>query len=92
MLGFLQSFSHHAALTKCDAAAPRRSQKTYFAHLPSQSQNNASKTDDTFLNRAYAICFLLSDWFLCVRMCDMPDIQFPGGITKSRSRSGVKIT
>lgn len=41
------------------------------------TEQYASKTDDTFLNRAFAICFLLSDWFLCVRMCDMPDIQFP---------------
>lgn len=24
----------------------------------------------------YSICFLLSDWFLCVRVCDMPNIQF----------------
>lgn len=54
-------------------------------HWHHSHKNSPSNTEHQwhFPQSRFAICFPLSDWFLCVSMCDMPDIQFPGVITKS---------
>lgn len=53
-----------------------------FCALMSHSQNNVSKTiNQRWMTHSsallyYSICLLLYDWFLHVRVCGMPDIQF----------------
>lgn len=90
MLGFLQSFCHHATLTKHDAADSRRSQKTYFVHhhaTMAHVKHCTSKMDGTFLSLALLFVYASPIGFCASACVTCQTFSSLRVITKSQSCS-----